>query len=212
MRGGSLCPAISSGRSWVGMFAERSVPTPPAACCATLPSAPYSRLLPLRACISLPSVCPSLPFLRAACPRQNAEKCREMLRSQKISAGPTTCELLLRRSRRIFVCGGWFRLGGVTMCKTHLDKTLDPAPFLASSAPSLGAFGVRYTVGPYRVLLRLAPVLSALCPAFTGLARTLAVGGLPTVKDLPVPSSMAARSPSRDPSTKPPASKHLLYL
>jgi hypothetical protein len=68
--------------------------------------------------------------------------------------------------------------------------------------------------------MRLAPIAyssawhpySALCLTFTGLARTLALGELPTVKDAPVPSSMAARSPARDPSTKPLASKHLLYL
>jgi hypothetical protein len=62
----------------------------------------------------------------------------------------------------MFVCGAWFRFGGVTMCKTHLDKTLHPAPFLSSSARSLSAFGVRHAVGPYRVLLRLAPLLGSM--------------------------------------------------
>src|SRR5215204_7493093 len=51
-------------RGEVGLYPARRVLRDP-------PSAPFSRLLPLRACISLLSACPSLPLLRAACPRQN---------------------------------------------------------------------------------------------------------------------------------------------
>ena len=56
------------------------------------------------------------------------------------------------------------------MCKTHLDKTLDPTPFLASSAISqrLG-FGMRLARIAYSSARH---PYSALCPTFTGLART----------------------------------------
>jgi hypothetical protein len=56
------------------------------------------------------------------------------------------------------------------------------------------------------------PYYSALCPTFLPAWHGLALGELPTVKDAPVPSSMGARSPSRDPSTKPLACKLLLCL
>jgi hypothetical protein len=71
-----LCPAISSGRSWVGMFAERSVSTPPAACCATPLERPlFALAAPEGVYLSAIGMLISLPLLRAACPRQNAEKC-----------------------------------------------------------------------------------------------------------------------------------------
>jgi hypothetical protein len=85
------------------------------------------------------------------------------------------------------------------MCKTHLDKTLHPAPFLSSSAPSLSAWGSAcgWPVSRTPPLGTPTRLYVPLLPAWHGLA----VGELPTVKDAPVPSSMAARSPSRDPST-----------
>jgi hypothetical protein len=111
-----LCPAITSGRSWVGMFAERSVPTPPAACCASPLAPPFlSRLLPLRACISLPSVCPSLPLF---CARRAPAKTMRNAEISNISRGPRSmCDLKnligappranrcreLPRGRRVFV-------------------------------------------------------------------------------------------------------------
>src|SRR5215217_589172 len=121
-----------------------------------------------------------------------------MLRSKKPQQGPATCELL-PRSRRIFVCGAWVRFGEVTMCKTHLDKTLHPAPFLSSSARSLSAWGSACgwpvsRTPPLGTPTRLYVV--PLLPAWHGLT----VGELPTVKDVPVPSLMAARSPSKDTS------------
>src|SRR5215208_1816998 len=94
-----------------------------------------------------------------------------MLRSQKPHRGPATCELL-PRSRRIFVCGAWFRFGEVTMCKTHLDKPLDPTPFLSHRALHLSAllgFGMR--LAPIAYSSAWHPY-SALCPTFTDLART----------------------------------------
>src|SRR5215217_4203681 len=130
-----------------------------------------------------------------------------MLRSKKPQQGPATCQLL-PRSRRIFVCSAWFRFGEVTMGKTHLDKTLDPTPFLSSRAPSLSAWGSAcgWHVSRTPPLGTPTRLYVPLLPAWHGLA----VGELPTVKDVPVPSSMAARSrfegylaraPARYPST-----------
>src|SRR5215204_140206 len=93
-----------------------------------------------------------------------------MLRSQKISAGPTTCELL-PRSRRIFVCGAWFRFGEVTMCKTHLDKTLDPTLFSIIERSISQRLGFGRRLAPIAYSSAWHPY-SALCPTFTGLART----------------------------------------
>jgi hypothetical protein len=148
----------------------------------------------------------SPPLLRAVCPRQNTEKYRDLKKSHQ---GPATCELL-PRSRCIFVCGAWFPFGGVTMCKTHLDKTLDPTPFLSSSAPSLSAWG-----SAYGWPLSRTPPLGAPTRLYVPLLPTwhgLALGGLPRVKDAPVPSSMAARSPSRDPSTKRSFQNHRMWV
>jgi hypothetical protein len=96
------------------------------------------------------------------------------------------------------VCGAWVRFGEVTMCKTHLDKTLDPTPFLSSSAPSLSAWGLAcgWPLSRTPPLGTPTRLYVPLLPAWHGLA----VEELPTVKDAPVPSSMAARSPSKDPS------------
>src|SRR5215217_2689797 len=104
-----------------------------------------------------------------------------MLRSKKPQQGPATCELL-PRSRRIFVCGAWFRFGGVTMCKMHLDKTLHPAPFLSSSARSLSAWGSAcgWPVSRTPPLGTPTRLYVPLLPAWHGLA----VGELPTVKCL----------------------------
>ena len=152
-----LCPAISSGRSWVGMFAERSVSTPPAACCATPPSAPFSRLLPLRACISLLSVCPSLSLF---CARRAPAK---MMRNAEISKnlkGTPLCANRCRempRGRRVFLCGAWPQFGTYYV-QNALDKTLQSTPFF-STERYLSALGVRHAVASYPVLLSLAPVL-----------------------------------------------------
>src|SRR5215217_9684624 len=125
-----------------------------------------------------------------------------MLRSQKPHRGPATCQLL-PRSRRIFVCGAWFRFGEVTMGKTHLDKTLDPTPFLSSRAPSLSAWGSAcgWHVSRTPPLGTPTRLYVPLLPAWHGLA----VGELPTVKDVPVPSSMAARSPFKGSLARAPA-------
>src|SRR5215203_4403628 len=84
------------------------------------------------------------------------------------------------------------------MCKTHLDKTLHPAPFLSSSARSLSAWGSAcgWPVSRTPSLGTPTRLYVPLLPAWHGLA----VGELPTVKDAPVPSLMAARSPSKDTS------------
>src|SRR5215217_8355851 len=102
------------------------------------------------------------------------------------------------RGRRVIVCGARVRFGEVTMCKTHLDKTLHPAPFLSSSARSLSARGSAcgWHVSRTPPLGTPTRLYIPLLPAWHGLA----VGELPTVKDVPVPSLMAARSPSKDPS------------
>jgi hypothetical protein len=58
------------------------------------------------------------------------------------------------------------------MCKTHLDKTLDPTPFLSHRALHLSAllgFGMR--LAPIAYSSAWHPY-SALCLTFTGLART----------------------------------------
>jgi hypothetical protein len=68
------------------------------------------------------------------------------------------------------VCGAWFRFGEVTMCKTHLDKTLDPAPFLSSSARSLSAWGSACGC-PLSRTPPLGTRRTRPCPALTGLAR-----------------------------------------
>jgi hypothetical protein len=96
------------------------------------------------------------------------------------------------------VCGAWVRFGEVTMCKTHLDKTLDPTPFLSSSAPSLSAWGSAcgWPVSRTPPLGTPTRLYVPLLLAWHGLA----VGELQTVKDVPVPSLMAARSPSKDTS------------
>src|SRR5215208_5707181 len=95
-----------------------------------------------------------------------------MPRSRKISRGPRSmCDLKnligapLRANRcREMPRGGAFLcvvLGsnsGLTMCKTHPYKTLDPTPFF-STERYLSALGVRHAVGQYPVLIRSAPVL-----------------------------------------------------
>jgi hypothetical protein len=140
-----LCPAIFSGRSWVGMFAERSVSTLPTACCATPPSAPFSRLLPLRACISLLSVCPSLSLFCAR--RAPAKMLRNAEISKNLRAGPRYVQTAAEKCRGVaaFFCV-WclVPIRGATMCKTHLIKPYNPPPFLVPSAISerLG-FGMR---------------------------------------------------------------------
>jgi hypothetical protein len=99
------------------------------------------------------------------------------------------------RGRRVIVCGARPQFG-TDYVQNALYKTLDPTPFLASSAISerLG-FGMR---------LARIPCSSARHPysAMSHFYRcgTDWRGELPTVKDAPVPSSMAARSPSRDTS------------
>src|SRR5215210_9379508 len=75
------------------------------------------------------------------------------------------------RGRRVFVCGAWFRFG-TDYLQNALYKTLDPTPFLSSSAPSLSALGVRHAVGPYIPYSSAWHPYSALYPTFTGLART----------------------------------------
>jgi hypothetical protein len=93
-----------SGCSWRG----RSL-YPPAACCATPLERPFlSRLVPLRACISLLSVCPSLPLLCArhapAKMLRNAEISKNLrvtplcVRSQKPHRGPATRKPLPRNA------------------------------------------------------------------------------------------------------------------
>src|SRR5215212_9393715 len=85
-----------------------------------------------------------------------------MLRSQKISAGPRSmCDLKTSAGPRYvqtaaekcrgvgaFVCVVLGPDSGLTMCKTHPDKTLDPTPFF-STERYLWALGVRHAVGPY---------------------------------------------------------------
>jgi hypothetical protein len=50
-----------------------------------------------------------------------------------------------------FVCGAWFRFGEVTMCKTHLDKTLDSTPSFSTERylSALLGFGMRLARIPY---------------------------------------------------------------
>jgi hypothetical protein len=175
-----LCPAISSGRSWVGMFAERSVSTPPAACCATPPSAPFSRLLPLRACISLLSVCPSLSLFCAwrapAKMMRNAEISKNLKGtplcaiSKNLSGAPLRANRCreMPRGRRVF-CVVLGPSSGLTMCKTHLIKPYNPPPFLVPSAISqrLG-FGMRLPRIPYSSARH---PYSAMSSPLTGVAR-----------------------------------------
>jgi hypothetical protein len=89
------------------------------------------------------------------------------------------------------------------MCKTHLEKTLDPAPFLASSARSLSAWGSAcgWPVSCTPPLGTPTRLYVPLLPAWHGLA----VGELPTVKDVPVPSLMAARYPFEGSLARAPA-------
>src|SRR5215211_6174879 len=98
------------------------------------------------------------------------------------------------RGRRVIVCGARPQFG-TDYVQNALYKTLDPTPFLASSAISERFWGSACGWPVYPVLLRSAPILGyvPLLPVWHGLA----VGELPTVKGAPVPSSMAARSPSR---------------
>src|SRR5215212_8396939 len=74
----------------------------------------------------------------------------------------------LPRGRRVIVCGAWFRFG-TDYVQNALYKTLDPTPFLASSAVSerLG-FGMRLARIPYSSARHPC---SALCPPLTGVAR-----------------------------------------
>jgi hypothetical protein len=76
MRGGSLCPAISSGRSFVGWDVRGEVGPYPAR--RLVPRDPLAPLFVLAApegvypsAVGMPI---SPPLLRAACPRQNTEK------------------------------------------------------------------------------------------------------------------------------------------
>src|SRR5215213_1534156 len=94
-----------------------------------------------------------------------------MLRSQKISAGPRYVQTAAENCRGVgaFLCGAWFRFG-TDYVQNALYKTLDPAPFLASSAISerLG-LGMRLARVPYPSARH---PYSALCPPpLTGVAR-----------------------------------------
>jgi len=79
------------------------------------------------------------------------------------------------RGRRVFVCGARSRFR-TDYVQNALYKTLDPPPFLASSVISkrLG-FGMRLVR-----ISRTHPLgtRTRLRPAFTGVARALAVGGV----------------------------------
>src|SRR5215212_11580787 len=121
-----------SGCSWRGRPLY-----PPAACWATpLERAPFlSRLLPLRACISLcyryAHLSPS--SLRAACPRQNDEKCLDLKKPQgdpalcaisKTSSGPRYVQTAAENCRGVgaFLCVVLGFDSGLTMCKTYFIK------------------------------------------------------------------------------------------
>src|SRR5215208_6606593 len=82
MCGGSLCPAISSRRSFVGRVVRGEVGLsthPPRAARPPL-ERPLSFALAAREVVYLFAVGMSIspPLVRAACPRQNAEECRDL--------------------------------------------------------------------------------------------------------------------------------------
>src|SRR5215217_5260182 len=85
MCGGSLCPAISSGRSWFGMFVmKRSVSLPAR---HVLRDPPRARPLfalgaPEGVYLSAVGMPISPPLVRAARPRQNDEKCLDLKKPQ----------------------------------------------------------------------------------------------------------------------------------
>jgi hypothetical protein len=123
-----------------------SLPRPP---CRATPLCPFSRLLLLRACISLPSVCSSLPFCARCAPAK-------MMRNDEISrisvGAPlraNRCRELLR-GRRVFVCGAWSQFGTYYM-QNALYKTLHPTPF-SSTERYLSALEVGMRLPPYPVL------------------------------------------------------------
>src|SRR5215212_8000684 len=122
-----LCPALPGYhlRALVGRDVRGEVGPYPTRRVLRDPLAPpfLSRLLPLRACISLPSVCPSLPLF---CARRAPAKMLRNAEISPISRGPRSmCNLKkligappranrcreMPRGRRVFVCGAWFRFG-----------------------------------------------------------------------------------------------------
>jgi hypothetical protein len=116
-------------RGEVGPYPARRVLRDP-------PSAPlfFALAAPEGVYLSAVGVPISTPLLRATCPRQNAEKCRDLEKSQgeprsmcdfKISAGPRHAQTAAENCRGVgaFLCVVLGSNSGLTMCKTHPDKT-----------------------------------------------------------------------------------------
>jgi hypothetical protein len=174
-----LCPALPGYhlralvgrdvRGEVGLYPARRVLRDP-------PRAPpfLSRLLPLRACISLLSVCPSLSLFCAR--RAPAKMMRNAEISKNLKGTPlcaTSKNLIgaplranrcreMPRGRRVFLCGAWPQFGTYYV-QNALDKTSQSTPFFRTER-YLSALGVRHAVAPYPVLLRSAPVLRYVLP------------------------------------------------
>jgi hypothetical protein len=167
MRGGSLPGDLLRAlvgrdvRGEVGPYPARRVLRDP-------PSAPFSRLLPLRACISLLSVCPSLSLF---CARRAPAK---MLRNAEISKNLSKAPLRANCCRGVgaFLCMVLGSDSGESLCaKRTLIKLYIP-PLFYHRALDLSAL-----LGFGRRLARIAYSSAwhpywALCPTFTGLART----------------------------------------
>ena len=106
MRGGSLPGDLLRAlvgrdvRGEVGLYPARRVLRDP-------PSAPFPRLLPRRACISLLSVCPSLPLFGER--RAPAKILRNAEISKNLSRAPLRANCC--RGVGAFLCGAWFRFG-----------------------------------------------------------------------------------------------------
>src|SRR5215213_9731470 len=109
-----------------------------------------------------PPLTDSTTSLRAACPRQNDEKCRDLEKSQqgpalcaisKTSSGPRYAQTAAEKCRGVgaFLCVVLGSDSGLTMCETHPYKTLDPTPFSSierSISERLGS-GMRLPCIPY---------------------------------------------------------------
>ena len=149
-------------RAEVGLYPARRVLRDP-------PSALFVLAAPEGVYLSAIGMPMSLPLL---CARRAPAK---MLRNAEISKNLRVSPLRanrcreMPRGRRVIVCGAWFRFG-TDYLQNVLYKTLDPTPFLASSAVSerLG-FGMRLAR-----ISRTPPLgtHTRLCPTFTGVART----------------------------------------
>src|SRR5215213_1797332 len=90
---------------------------------------------------------------------------RSMCNLKNLSGGPLRANRCRELPRGIgaFLCMVLGPNSGLTICKTHPDKTLHPTPFF-STERYLWALGVRHAVAQYPVLLRLAPVLRYVLP------------------------------------------------